>query len=671
MTLIAPFLALALAGASTPAPQPSSLRATLDRVAATVNGDVITLRELERNAGSALVEASALAPGPERDHARALALRSSFDTLVAERLFRQQVKKLDLEVSEGQIDAQIEAIKAQNHFDEPTFDRALVAQGLTRASFRERIRNQLQDFAVLQYKVGGKVKVSDQELENYYRSHPQEFNGEDEVHVRHVFLPLAESAPASEVRQVQEDGERILQRLRAGEDFAEVARLASRGPSADSGGESGLASPWHGAEGPGGHRLWPSRWPVLGPRPRFHRLPRPEGRGAPQGGRALLRRRQGDHSRSPGERAGRELSRPVRRRAPPRGVHRDPASGPALALPALPRIAVSVGDPSGIGPEVTGGALLALRRELSPLVFGDARHLTRELSGLGLPLVGPEAIPPRGGALVAVTHLPVRDLKPGRPTARGGDAQLAYLTSAFEAVRRGEASALCTAPVSKAQVSRSLPGFVGHTEWLEARCGIRRSVMMLAGSRLRIALVTNHLAFARIRRAITLDRIVETISITHRALSSDLGIHRPRLALAALNPHAGEQGAFGQEERTLLSPALARASALGFPAAGPFPADSVFFRAALGEFDAVVALYHDQGLIPVKLLDAVAADPAVNVTLGLPIVRTSPDHGVAYDLAGSGRANPASMVAALRLAARMVGARASIHRPAVRARRAR
>lgn len=330
---------------------------------------------------------------------------------------------------------------------------------------------------------------------------------------------------------------------------------------------------------------------------------------------------------------------------------------------------MSVGDPSGIGPEVTGGALLALRRELSPLVFGDARHFARELSGLGLPLVGPEAIPPRGGALVAVTRLPVRDLKPGRPTPRGGDAQLAYLTAAFEAVRRGEASALCTAPVSKAQVSRSLAGFVGHTEWLEARCGIRRSVMMLAGSRLRIALVTNHLAFARIRRAITLDRIVETISITHRALFSDLGIRRPRLALAALNPHAGEQGTFGEEERTLLSPALARARARGFPAAGPFPADSVFFRAALGEFDAVVALYHDQGLIPVKLLDAVTADPAVNVTLGLPIVRTSPDHGVAYDLAGSGRANPASMVAALRLAARMVAARASAHRPVRRARR--
>lgn len=238
MTSIAPLLALAVA-AATPAPQPSVLRATVDRVAATVNGDVITLRELERTAGSALVEASALAPGPERDRARGEALRAAFDILVAERLFRQQVKKLDLEVGEEQVDAQIEAIKEQNRFDEATFDRALVAQGFTRASFRERIRNQLQDFAVLQYKVGGKVNVRDQELENYYRSHPQEFGGEDEIHVRHIFLPLPEDAPAADLRKAQEQGERILQRLRAGEDFAQVAKEASRGPSADSGGDLG------------------------------------------------------------------------------------------------------------------------------------------------------------------------------------------------------------------------------------------------------------------------------------------------------------------------------------------------------------------------------------------------------------------------------------------------
>jgi peptidyl-prolyl cis-trans isomerase SurA len=235
---ILPILALAV-GAAVPAPQPSALRSTLDRVAATVNGDVITLRELEGTAGSALRDADALAPGPERDQARAGALRSAFDLLVADRLFKQQVKKLDLEVSDAQVDAQLEAIKDQNHFDDAALDRALTAQGLTRATFREKLRGQLQDFAVLQYKVGGRVKVSDQELESYYRSHPQEFSGEDEIHVRHIFLPLPEGASPAEVQRVQEDGQRILQRLRSGEDFATVAKEVSRGPSAESGGDLG------------------------------------------------------------------------------------------------------------------------------------------------------------------------------------------------------------------------------------------------------------------------------------------------------------------------------------------------------------------------------------------------------------------------------------------------
>jgi 4-hydroxythreonine-4-phosphate dehydrogenase len=334
----------------------------------------------------------------------------------------------------------------------------------------------------------------------------------------------------------------------------------------------------------------------------------------------------------------------------------------------LPRIALSLGDPSGIGAEVTAAALQALRREITPLVFGDPRLFARELSGLSLPVIAAGAPAPRGGALVAVTRLPAADTRPGKPTAAGGAAQLAFLEAAFEAVRRGEAAALCTAPVSKAQVARALPGFVGHTEWLEARCGVRRSVMMLAGEALRIALVTNHVAFGHLGRTITAAKIVETLTITHRALREDLGIARPRLALAALNPHAGDGGHFGDEEARILEPALRKARSLGAPAAGPFPADSVFFRAALGEFDAVVALYHDQGLIPVKLLDAVNGDPAVNVTLGLPIVRTSPDHGVAYDIAGKGKANPASMIAALRLAARMVRARAAGRRPLRRAR---
>jgi len=324
----------------------------------------------------------------------------------------------------------------------------------------------------------------------------------------------------------------------------------------------------------------------------------------------------------------------------------------------LPRIAISLGDPSGVGAEVTAGALRLLRGELVPLVYGDRSAARRELAGLGLEVLEPGEEVPAGGALLAVTRLSARDLSPGRPSARGGPAQLAYLEAAFSAVRRGEAAALCTAPVSKAQVARALPGFVGHTEWLEARCRVRRSVMMLAGSRLRVALATNHLAFRELRRALTPERIARTLAITHRALREDLGIARPRLALAALNPHAGEQGAFGREEQTLLARALSRARRLGAPALGPYPADSVFFRAARGEFDAVVALYHDQGLIPVKLLDALCDDPAVNVTLGLPIVRTSPDHGVAYDIAGEGKASPASMAAALRLAVRIARARA-------------
>ena len=351
------------------------------------------------------------------------------------------------------------------------------------------------------------------------------------------------------------------------------------------------------------------------------------------------------------------------RRAVPSGRPRGAAARPARRPAARPvRVAISLGDPSGIGPEVTAGALLAVRGEIEPVLCGDPGLLGRGLDALvggrhGLPVLEPgEAVPP-GGAFVAVTRLPASALRPGRPSPRGGAAQLAFLTHAFDLVQNGAAAALCTAPVSKAQIARVLPGFRGHTEWLEARCGGGRTVMMLAGERLKVALVTNHLPLSRVRRALTPALIAETIAVTWRSLRADLGLARPRLALAAWNPHAGESGLVGDEEATLCAPALALARRGGTPAAGPFPADSVFFRAALGEFDAVVALYHDQGLIPVKLMDSVLGDPAVNVTLGLPIVRTSPDHGVAYSLAGTGKASSASMVAALRLAARMARGR--------------
>jgi len=329
------------------------------------------------------------------------------------------------------------------------------------------------------------------------------------------------------------------------------------------------------------------------------------------------------------------------------------------------RIAISMGDPSGIGAEVTAKALAAHRGVIVPYVFGDEGVFAAagRRARLALPAVEPgEPLPP-DGALVCVTRLPRVAATPGRPARAGGPAQLAYLQSAYAAVVAGQADALCTAPVSKAQVLLAERGFVGHTEWLEARTGVKRTVMMLAGSRLRVALVTNHLQLARVPRVLTASGILGTIAVTHAALRSDFGIARPQIAVCALNPHGGERGAFGDEERRLLNPALARARRLGIDARGPYPADSIFSQAAAGDFDAVVALYHDQGLIPIKLLDAVADDPAVNVTLGLPIVRTSPDHGVAYDLAGKGEASAKSMWAALELAARLARRRRRLRAP--------
>ncbi len=324
------------------------------------------------------------------------------------------------------------------------------------------------------------------------------------------------------------------------------------------------------------------------------------------------------------------------------------------------RVAVSLGDPSGIGPEVTARALAALRGKLVPLVFGDASFArVARGEGLDLQVVAPGEALPRGAALVRVTRLAAADRRPGLPSPAGGAASLAYLESAFDALVRGQAGALCTAPLAKSQVALSLPGFVGHTEWLEARGGGSRSVMMLAGRRLRVTLVSNHLSLREAIRRLTPARIAAVATLTAEGLRRDMGIARPRIAVAGLNPHAGEGGAFGDEEGRIVAPAVARARAAGVDAHGPFPPDSVFFRAAAGEFDAVVALHHDQGLIPVKLLDAVLGDAAVNVTLGLPFVRTSPDHGVAWDLAGTGRASDRSMRAALRLAAGIARRRGS------------
>lgn len=323
---------------------------------------------------------------------------------------------------------------------------------------------------------------------------------------------------------------------------------------------------------------------------------------------------------------------------------------------AKPLIAISMGDPSGIGPEVIAGALARplVRRAVTPLVFGDDGAYARACKLRGaddrLPRIDPGEPIPRGGALVRVSRLAAADRKPGKPTPAGGDAQARYIEAAIAAVQEGAADAICTAPISKAAIHGAGWNFPGHTELLAERFGVGRVVMMLAGPVLRVVLATTHVAIRDVPDRLTPEGIAEVLEITARSLRERLGIRRPRIAVCALNPHAGENGLFGDEEARIIVPGIERAKAAGVRAEGPFPADGLFPRAAHGGWDAVLAMYHDQGLIPLK---TVHLETAVNVTLGLPAVRTSPDHGVAYDIAGKGRADPTSMAEALLLAARM------------------
>ena len=311
-------------------------------------------------------------------------------------------------------------------------------------------------------------------------------------------------------------------------------------------------------------------------------------------------------------------------------------------------IAISLGDPAGIGPEIVVQALAA-RPESNVIVFGDEGVLARAATAAGV------AAPP-SAHVRAVTHLNPGEVTPGRPNDASGRAQLAYLTAATDAALTGEVSALVTAPISKEWIARAGFAFPGHTEYLAARAGVSEFAMMLAGPALRVTVATTHVPFKDVPRLLTAEGIASTIWLTAEALVRRFGIAAPRIAVAGLNPHAGEAGRFGDEEERLVRPGIelarARIGAAEIQAivSGPLVPDSVFRQAARGEFDAVVALYHDQGLIPLKLLHF---DDGVNLTLGLPFVRTSPDHGTAYDIAGTGRARPQSFLAAFDLAGTM------------------
>ena len=307
-----------------------------------------------------------------------------------------------------------------------------------------------------------------------------------------------------------------------------------------------------------------------------------------------------------------------------------------------------MGDPAGVGPEVALRALArpSISRGVEAILVGDRAVFEETAQRLRLP----KRLAGESCRIVEVSSLPVRGRRPGRPSSEGVDASWRSILEAIDLVRRGEADGIVTAPVSKAAIRALGIDFLGHTEVIARLAGGADVRMMMAGKTLRVVLATTHVPLAEVSRRLRARGVEDTIRIADRALRRSFGFRRPRLALAGLNPHAGEAGAMGREEIRVLEPAVVRARRSRIDVTGPIPADTVFFRAREGEFDAVIALYHDQGLAPFKL---VHFRDGVNVTIGLPFPRTSPDHGTAWDLAGRGPADSTSMAESLRLAARM------------------
>ncbi len=332
-------------------------------------------------------------------------------------------------------------------------------------------------------------------------------------------------------------------------------------------------------------------------------------------------------------------------------------------------IVITMGDPTGVGPEIIlkawlEGKLSAGQRPL--LVAGDGAVLQRAAAIYGAEVTvealdngGSEVLAShrlrlgeRSLLLKALSELPAEALVYGAPDLACGQAMIRYIEWACDRCLSGEAAGMVTAPVNKQALRAAGCAAPGHTELLAARCGVERVVMMLAGSRLRVCLVTTHLPLSAVPTALSREAILATVQISAAALRRFFGLDSPRLAVLALNPHAGEGGQFGDEEQRLIAPAIEAARQQGIEVSGPHSADALFHFAVQGAYDAVICMYHDQGLIPLKLLHF---DDGVNVTLGLPIVRTSVDHGTAYDLAGTGRASEKSLLAAVRLAEQMAG----------------
>jgi 4-hydroxythreonine-4-phosphate dehydrogenase len=301
-------------------------------------------------------------------------------------------------------------------------------------------------------------------------------------------------------------------------------------------------------------------------------------------------------------------------------------------------IAITTGEPAGIGPEVALRAALATARPCALLADRGLLEQTARANGLTWPL------PPH----CSIRHEPLpHPVTAGHPHTANAGYVLKLLDRAVLGCRSAEFAAIATAPVHKAIINEAGIAFSGHTEYLAEATGTRAVVMMLVGGGLRVALATTHLALAQVAAAITRESLSATLDVLDHDLRSRFGIPRPHIAVTGLNPHAGESGFLGREEIDVIGPAIAAARRRGIDADGPRPADTLFVPARTATCDAILAMYHDQGLAPLKYA---SFGHAVNVTLGLPLVRTSVDHGTAFDLAGTGRADPASMLAAVELA---------------------
>lgn len=333
-----------------------------------------------------------------------------------------------------------------------------------------------------------------------------------------------------------------------------------------------------------------------------------------------------------------------------------------IATPPPP-LALTLGEPAGVGPEIVAAAWRALKDGAQTFaVIGDAALLRRQ----GVPvqeIAAPAEAPAAFARALPVLHAPLpAPAAPGRPDPANAGAVADWIEQAVGLALAGEVSGLVTAPIAKAPLYAAGFRFPGHTEFLAELTadvpfsGARGPVMMLTARDLRACLVTIHEPLSAVPELVTAGRVMDTARVVHEALRRDFGLARPRLALAGLNPHAGEGGAIGREEQEVLIPAAAALRREGIDIGDPRPADTLFHDAARATYDAVLCLYHDQALIPVKTLDFWGG---VNVTLGLPVVRTSPDHGTGFDIAGKGLARPDSLIAAVKLAGEMARRRAA------------